>query len=971
MTMNFGTWNVRSLYRDGDARVLSRTLSRYGMDVVALQEIRWIGTGEIKCEEYTIFYSCNESRHIFGTGFAVHNRVLSLVVGFEAINERMCVLRLRGKLFNYSLVNVHAPTEDKDIDEKDEFYGVLEDVYGRLPRHDVGIVLGDLNAKVGREETLRPNVGHYSLHERCNDNGSRLASFAISKNLIIASTIFRHKDIHKGTWKSPDGRTTNQIDHSLVDKRHIRSVQDCRVFRGADCDSDHFLVALRVRMRINIEQRHGRAQGGQVRYDSERFGNQQTCEVFGGEVSARIPDLPSIARMDIGEAWGQIREAVRESADEVIGLRRRPRGKPWFDEECVAAIERRETARRMVFQCPRDVVLEAEYDYIRRETRRLLKSKKKCHLQSLVKELEIDSRQHNSRNFFQRVKSWRKGFQPRTNIISDENGQLMADSVRVVARWGQYFRGLLNEDHPSADSTPPTLPHDMTLVPTISLEELRRSLKSLKNNRAPGSDNIPGEFYKRGGALLEKAIFEILKRVWDGEVMPDDWGEGLIVPIHKKGDRKVCSNYRGITLTNSIYKIFSSILLARLTPFAEDIVGEYQCGFRRNRSTIDQLFSLRQILEKRWEHNCDTHCLFIDFQRAYDSVNRERLYETMLSFGIPAKLVRLTAMCLWGSSARVRIGGCLSESFRIGVGLKQGDALSPLLFNLVLERVVRSVNSVHGGLSLVGARLLGYADDVALLGGTGEDIQSLCAPLISAARDVGLRINAEKTEYLPVCRVVRVIDDLYVRDYKFKNVKNFRYLGSQINRENIMREEILARMGVGSRALFSLRTIFRSRELSITAKIKVWNSIIRPTVVYGCETWSLTIRDMQRLLVFENRVLRTILGTIYDEDRGYYRQRTNIEIRQITRQPLITSFIKARRLQWAGHVVRAPRDRTISEVFHENIRTSRPLGRPRMRWIDGVRRDALVLGVADWQREALDRVRWREVIEAAVGLLAL
>ena len=127
---------------------------------------------------------------------------------------------------------------------------------------------------------------------------------------------------------------------------------------------------------------------------------------------------------------------------------------------------------------------------------------------------------------------------------------------------------------------------------------------------------------------------------------------------------------------------------------------------------------------------------------------------------------------------------------------------------------------------------------------------------------------------------------------------------------------------------------------------------------------------MQRLLVFENRVLRTILGTINDEDRDSIGNE-HIEIRQITRQPLITSFIKARRLQWTGHVVRAPRDRIISEVFHENIRTSRPLGRPRIRWIDGVRRDALVLGVADWQRGALDRVRWKKVIEAAVGLLAL
>jgi hypothetical protein len=133
--------------------------------------------------------------------------------------------------------------------------------------------------------------------------------------------------------------------------------------------------------------------------------------------------------------------------------------------------------------------------------------------------------------------------------------------------------------------------------------------------------------------------------VWNKEELPQQWKESIIVPVHRRGDKTDCNNYRGISLLSTAYKFLSNILLARLTPYVSGIVEGHQCGFHCNRSTADQIFYIQQILEKKWEHNWMVRQLFIDFKKAYDSINREVLYNILLEFGIPKKLVRLIKMC--------------------------------------------------------------------------------------------------------------------------------------------------------------------------------------------------------------------------------------------------------------------------------------------------------------------------------------
>jgi hypothetical protein len=194
------------------------------------------------------------------------------------------------------------------------------------------------------------------------------------------------------------------------------------------------------------------------------------------------------------------------------------------------------------------------------------------------------------------------------------------------------------------------------LVPEPSASEIELVIEKLKSHKSRGIDQIPAELIKAGGKRIRFEIHKLIISIWIKEKLPEEWKESIIIPVYKKGDKTDCSNYRGISFLSTTYKILSNILLLRLTPYAEEIIGDHQCGFRRSRSATDHIFCNRHILEKRWEYNEPVHQLFIDFKKAYDSVRREVLYNILIEFGIPMKLVRLIKLCLTETYSRVWVG---------------------------------------------------------------------------------------------------------------------------------------------------------------------------------------------------------------------------------------------------------------------------------------------------------------------------
>jgi exonuclease III len=183
MDMRFGTWNVRSMYRAGLLRAVAEEISKYELELVGIQEVRWGRGGTESADEYACFYGQGNENHELRTDYFVYKRIISAVKRVGFIRDEMSYIILGRHWGDIIVLNVHAPTEDKIDDVKDRFYKVIEHVFDKYPKYNTEIMLGDFSAKVGKEDILKPTVGNERLHKTSNDNGVRVVNFATSKNL--------------------------------------------------------------------------------------------------------------------------------------------------------------------------------------------------------------------------------------------------------------------------------------------------------------------------------------------------------------------------------------------------------------------------------------------------------------------------------------------------------------------------------------------------------------------------------------------------------------------------------------------------------------------------------------------------------------------------------------------------------------------------------------------------------------------
>jgi hypothetical protein len=223
-------------------------------------------------------------------------------------------------------------------------------------------------------------------------------------------------------------------------------------------------------------------------------------------------------------------------------------------------------------------------------------------------------------------------------------------------------------------------------------------------------------------------LHSICSKIYTDKECPSDWNRAVIVPIHKKGDRMECSNYRAISLLSVPEKVYTKVLQQRLKRCVETAMDEEQAGLRQGRGTVDQIFVIRQLAEKYIARNRTLYNNFIDYKQAFDSVWQEGLWRTMRHCGVPEELVVLVEAIYNQSRSAVRVDGELTEWFGITVGVRQGCGMSPDLFNLLLEIVMRLAKEGNEtGVSLNGRPLnnLRFADDIDLMANTREELQDL------------------------------------------------------------------------------------------------------------------------------------------------------------------------------------------------------------------------------------------------------
>jgi hypothetical protein len=217
-----------------------------------------------------------------------------------------------------------------------------------------------------------------------------------------------------------------------------------------------------------------------------------------------------------------------------------------------------------------------------------------------------------------------------------------------------------------------------------------------------------------------------------------------------------------------------------------------------------------------------------------------------------------------------------------------------------------------------------------------------------------------------------VYQSLTVAGKSFERVKEFAYLGALITDRNYIKSELKRRTRSGNACYYSVQKLLATRLLSKKAKLIIYRSIILPVALYGCETWTLTREYENWFRVFENKVLRRIHGPKRDDHTGEWRRLHNEELHSLHAAPDILRVIKSRRLRWAGQVAHMTDDRTVYRVMVGNLQGKRPVGRPRTRWADNVKKDLREVGLSedDWMDRARDGSAWRGVVGAAMDFRA-
>ena len=397
------------------------------------------------------------------------------------------------------------------------------------------------------------------------------------------------------------------------------------------------------------------------------------------------------------------------------------------------------------------------------------------------------------------------------------------------------------------------------------------------------------------------------------------------------------------------------IIAKRIRNILEPQLEEEQYGFRGNRTTTDLIFAVRMIMEKYWEKGRDIIFVFLDIEKAYDSLPREKIWECLSNRNIPQTLIRKVKMLYNYCQNCVQIGDGYSDWFATTKGVQQGSALSPLLFISVMDEVIKKVKQNPGN----DFKAFAFADDVVVWGCTEDEVQQNLNAWNHQFKEFGLQISRTKTVAMVVSRQ-RLHTNIELDGVKLEQVEYFQYLGSIMTEDNRCSAEVTNRIKKGAQFYHQVRNLLWDQQIPLTSKKVMYQAYFLPIMTYGLETCTINRRDSSRLQATEMKFLRTMLQkTRRDKVR-------NVKIRSEIQVKPLNETIATSRLKWFGHVKRMNPSRKARVWLEQDVEGKRPRGRPRTRWISQIKEDLQGRGVNWHQVEEeemyLNRQIWRALL---------
>jgi hypothetical protein len=798
--------------------------------------------------------------------------------------------------------------------------------------------MGDFNAKLGnKQDCTEEKIGYFGLGQR-NDRGTTLMNFLEKQRLYAMNTFFKKRKEKKWTWISPDGNTKNEIDFILSSHRCI--IQNVDTLNSFTTGSDHRLIRADVKI-ITTKNRSKMKRRNLGGIDNRVL---KTNPKYKNEVDKSWDDTDTMKHMDIDSLTTSITIAMTNAAKKIAG--KRPQKASKLREETKTYIQKR---KLLLKQGKRH---SDEYKKVCKKVRRMIREDLKCKFDQMIHTVIEENKN---------MKCLKPSLgKSEIYALQDKEGNIVSDRDELLRITEDFYSHLYSSK--SVDENDERLNSvriqnvNSEEIPDIDKDEIRFALQTMKENKSPGDDQIVVEMITGGGVKVIEAVQILLNKCIHEGRIPKVWNNAETIILFKKGNKQDLENYRPISLLSQLYKLLTKIVTNRLTSKMDFYQPKEQAGFRKGFSTTDHLFTMKILIEKANEYNFPLYLAFVDYKKAFDSVEKWAVIKSLKNCRVDSRYIDLISNIYENATMIISLHE-RTNPIPIKRGVRQGDTISPKLFTLAMEDIFKNLKWKDKGININGERLnhLRFADDVILLAESFEELSEMLCELDEESNKIGLEINLKKTQVMYTENTDQVMK---IKNEIIQKVDKYIYLGQElkVTKENQL-TEIHRRVRLGWAAFKKLDYILKNKKIPQNLKTKVFDQCILPVLTYGCQTWTLTKEIVNKLHVTQRAMERAMLG-ISLRDR-----RRNEWIRGVTRVTNIVQRVTELKWSWAGHVARMTDGRWTKIILQWRPwwgRRSR--GRPMMRWSD----DIVACASFGWMRRAQTRERWRQLGEAYV-----